>query len=121
MAASPQPATVLNNWGVSQMARGDLRAAAAKFDEAVSYDTDLFSAKNNLAIVRGLQGEFTLPLVPLKDEERAVLLNNLGLIAMRQGQEKRARGLFAAAVDAHPQHYGSAADKLAVLEASVAY
>lgn len=118
---STQPAQVLNNWGVSQMARGDLKAAEKTFERAVSYDTALFSAKNNLAIVRGLQGQFTLPLVPLSDEERAVLLNNLGIVAMRQGDERLARGLFAAAVDAHPQYYASAADKLTALEASVEY
>lgn len=118
---SARPAPILNNWGVSQMARGDLQAAKDTFERAVSYDSGLFNAKNNLAIARGLQGEYTLPLVPLKDEERAVLLNNLGIIAMRQGDEKLARGLFAAAVDAHPQHYAGAADKLAVLEASVEY
>lgn len=116
---SSQPAAVLNNWGVSQMSRGDLSAAAATFERAVSFDARLFSAKNNLAIVRGLQGQYNLPLVPLNDEERAVLLNNLGIIAMRQGEEKIARGLFAAAVDAHPQYYASAADKLAALEAIV--
>jgi len=116
---SPQPAAVLNNWGVSQMARGDLAAAAATFKRAISFDARLFNAKNNLAIVRGLQGQYNLPLVPLSDKERAVLLNNLGIIAMRQGEEKIARGLFAAAVDAHPQHYASAADKLAALEAIV--
>ncbi len=116
---SSRPAAVLNNWGVSQMSRGDLSAAAATFERAVSFDARLFSAKNNLAIARGLQGEYNLPLVPLNDEERAVLLNNLGIIAMRRGDEKIARGLFAAAVDAHPQHYSGAADKLAALEAVV--
>lgn len=116
---SSKPAAVLNNWGVSQMSRGDLAAAAATFQRAVSFDSSLFSAKNNLAIVRGLQGEYNLPLVPLSDEERAVLLNNLGIIAMRRGDEEIAKGLFAAAVDAHPQHYAGAADKLAALEAVV--
>jgi Flp pilus assembly protein TadD len=118
---SPEPAALLNNWGVSEMARGDLNAAQKTFEQAVSYDSTLFSAKNNLAIARGLQGHYTLPLVPLKDKERAVLLNNLGIIAMRKGDEKTARGLFAAAVDADPQHYAGAADKLAALEANVAY
>jgi hypothetical protein len=70
-------------------------------------------------IARGLQRDYRLPLVPLSDEERAILLNNLGIIAMRQGDERIARGLFAAAVDAHPQYYAGAADKLAVLESSV--
>lgn len=116
-----EPAPVLNNWGVSLMARGDLKAAEKTFERAVSYDTGLFSAKNNLAIVRGLQREYTLPLVPMEDEERAVMLNNLGIIAMRQGDERIARGLFAAAVEAHPQHYAGAADKLAALESTVEY
>ena len=118
---SGQPAGILNNWGVSQMARGDLKAAEDTFERAISYDQRLFSAKNNLALVRGLQGEYRLPLVPLTAEERAVLLNNLGIIAMRQGEERIARGLFAGAVDAHPQHYAGAADKLAVLESTVEY
>jgi Flp pilus assembly protein TadD len=115
---STRPAAILNNWGVSQMSRGDLTGATATFKRAISFDSRLFGAKNNLAIVRGLQGEFSLPLVPLTDEERAILLNNLGIIAMRKGDEQVARGLFAAAVEAHPQHYASAADKLAALEGS---
>lgn len=116
---SARPAQVLNNWGVSQMSRGDLAAATKTFERAVSYDSTLFSAKNNLAIVRGLQGDFTLPLVPLTDEEKAILLNNLGIIAMRKGEEQVAKGLFAAAVDAHPRHYDAAADRLAALEATI--
>lgn len=118
---SSRPAKVINNWGVSQMARGDLPEAARTFERAVSYDSQLFSAKNNLAIARGLQGEYTVPLVPLTDEEKAVLLNNLGIIAMRRGDERMAKGLFAAAVELHPQHYAGAADRLAALEANVQY
>jgi Flp pilus assembly protein TadD len=113
---SGRPAAILNNWGVSQMSRGDLTGAAKTFERALSFDARLFNAKNNLAIVRGLQGQYELPLVPLSDEERAVLLNNLGIIAMRRGDEQTARSLFAAAVTAHPQFYASAADKLAVLD-----
>lgn len=116
---SARPAAVLNNWGVSQMGRGDLAAAAKTFERAVSYDSTLFNAKNNLAIVRGLQGDFTLPVVPLTDGERAILLNNLGIIAMRKGEESIAKGLFAAAVQSSPQHYQGAADRLAALEATV--
>ena len=101
---SSRPAGVLNNWGVSQMSRGDLSTAAATFTRAVSFDPRLFSAKNNLAIVRGLQRDYSLPLVPLEDEERAIMLNNLGIIAMRQGDERIAKGLFAAAVRSHRRY-----------------
>ena len=54
----------------------------------------------------------------MNDEERAVILNNLGIIAMRRGDEQIARRLFADAIVAHPQHYAGAVDKLAALESS---
>lgn len=116
---SPNPAEVLNNWGVSQMSRGALGEATRTFERATSYDSRLFSAKNNLAIARGLQGNYQLPLVPMTETEKALILNNLGLIAARKGETRVARGLFAAAVETHPQHYQAAADRLAALEGQV--
>lgn len=116
---STNPASVLNNWGVSLMSRGDLPAAQNTFSRALTYNGRLFSAKNNLAIVRGLQGIYQLPVVPMTETEKAIILNNLGVIALRRGQQKIAKGLFAAAVEAHPQHYGAAATRLAALEAVV--
>ncbi len=113
------PADVLNNWGVSQMSREDLDAAEELFTKSLSYNSRLFTAKNNLAISRGLQGDYNLPLVPMTDEEKATILNNLGIIATRKGDVGQARGLFAAAVDAHPQHYKGAADRLAALDGKV--
>lgn len=115
-ARSADPAPVLNNWGVSQMSRGDLAAAASLFERALAYDSRLFSAKNNLAIARGLMGDYQLPAVPMTETEKAYLLNNLGVIAQRSGRSEVARGLFAAAVEAHPQHYAAAASRLAALE-----
>ncbi|MBY8976338.1 tetratricopeptide repeat protein [Rhodobacteraceae bacterium NNCM2] len=113
------PADVLNNWGISEMSRGNLDKAEELFQKALSYNSRLFTAKNNLAIARGLQGDYNLPLVPMTDEEKATILNNLGIIATRKGNIREARGLFAAAVDAHPQHYEAAADRLAALDGKV--
>lgn len=113
------PAGVYNNWGVSQQARGDLPMAEVMFERALSYDSTLFNAKNNLAITRGLQGNYELPVVPMTDIEKAQILNNLGVIAMRRNEVGVARGLFAAAVAAHPQYYQGAADRLASLERGV--
>ena len=116
---SPNPAEILNNWGVSQMSRGDLPKATETFKRTVSYDSRLFEAKNNLALSRGLQGNYQIPVVPLTDVERVTIYNNLGLIALRRGDQRIARGLFAQAVATHPQYYQSAADSLAALEATV--
>lgn len=114
-----QPAKILNNWGVSKMSRGDQPGAQALFERAISYDSRLFSAKNNLAISRGLQGNYQLPAVPMSETERAQILYNLGVIAQRRKEYRVARGLFATAIDIHPQHYEAAANQLASLEGKV--
>lgn len=118
-SVSSNPSEVLNNWGVSLMSRGDLPAAEKTFERAISYDSRLFESKNNLALSRGLQGNYQMPIVPLTDTERATILNNLGLIALRRDEPRIARGLFAEAVATHPQHYQAAADRLAALEATI--
>lgn len=113
------PAAVLNNWGVSKLSRGDFKGAQALFEKSLSYNSRLFNAKNNLAISRGLQGNFELPIIPMTETEKAIIMNNLGVIAQRQGKTKIARGLFVAAVETHPQHYEAAAGRLAALEGKV--
>lgn len=116
---TPRPARALNNWGVSKMSRGDLKGAETAFHEAVTYDTKLFSAKNNLVIARGLQGKFTLPVIPMTEEEKAQLLHNLALIALRQNKDEIGRGLLAEAVATHPRHFEAAVTKLEALNAKV--
>ncbi len=61
-------------------------------------------------------GDYQLPVVPMTETEKAYLLNNLGVIALRRGQREVARGLFAAAVETHPQYYAAAASRLASLD-----
>jgi Tfp pilus assembly protein PilF len=97
------------------MARGDMVSAEARFEEALVYDPDLFGAKNNLAIAYGLQRKYRVPLVTLSEEERAVILHNLGVIALRQGDREIGRGLLEQSLAVHPRHYAPAADKLAAL------
>jgi len=113
------PASILNNWGVSRMSRKEYEAAARLFEESLAHNPRLFNAKNNLAVSRALQGEYRLPLVSLSEEERATLLHNVGVIALRRGDTSEAKGLFTMAVETHPRFYPAAAEKLAALEAIV--
>ncbi len=112
-----RPANVLNNWGYSHLTRGDYSGAEELFMRSISYDPDLFTAKNNLVLARAAQGNYTLPLISMTQTERAQLLHTAGLSAVRRGDVSQGRGLLNEAVDTHPQHFDAAVDALRALDA----
>lgn len=114
-----RPASVLNNWGYSRLTRGDFDGAEDLFVEAISYDPDLFTAKNNLVLARSAQGNYNLPLVRMTQIERAQLLHTAALAAIRQGEVDVGRGLLAEAIDTHPQHFEAAVRALRALDTEV--
>jgi Flp pilus assembly protein TadD len=103
-----RPAGVLNNWGFSRLTRGDHAGAEELFLEAISYDPNLFTAKNNLVLARAAQGNYQLPLVRMTQVERAQLLHTAALAAIRQGEISTGRNLLSEAIDTHPQHFEAA-------------
>ncbi len=110
-----RPAQVFNNWGISKLERGQYSAAEKLFKRAISADSKMFTAKNNLVITLGKQGIYRLPVIPMNDKERAILLYNLAREAIRNGDVDIARGLLANAIDVHPQHFAPAVELLASL------
>ena len=60
-----KPAGVLNNWGFSKLTRGDNAGAEKLFVEAITYDSSMFTAKNNLVLARAGQRKYDLPVVPM--------------------------------------------------------
>ncbi|MBV2361688.1 tetratricopeptide repeat protein [Thalassococcus sp. CAU 1522] len=113
------PASVLNNWGYSKLTRGDYPEAERLFADAIRQDRSLFTAKNNLVLARGAQGNYTLPVVPMTQTERAELLHSMGLAAIKRGDIEIGKGLLREAIEAHPQHFEAAARSLDALEATV--
>lgn len=111
-----RPSGVLNNWGYSKLTRGDFRGAEKLFNEAIGYDPDLFTAKNNLVLARGAQRNYALPPVPVTQVERAQLLHTLALSAIKQGDIATGRGLLREAIDTHPQHFEAAVRALRTLD-----
>jgi Flp pilus assembly protein TadD len=111
-----RPAGVLNNWGFSYLTRGDFDAAERMFIEAINYDPDLFTAKNNLVLARASRGHYTLPLVQMTQVERAQLLHTMAIAAIRRGDVDIGRGLLEDAIDTHPQHFGAAVRALRTLQ-----
>ncbi|MCH2095127.1 MAG: hypothetical protein MK160_08420 [Rhodobacteraceae bacterium] len=113
-----KPAPVMNNWGYSKLSRGDFAAAERLFLEAIQQDTTMFTAKNNLALARGAQGKYDLPVVSMTQIERAQLLYSLGLAAVKRNDVETGKALFREAIDTHPQHFEAATRSLRALDAS---
>ena len=113
------PANTLNNWGFSKRIRGDLEDAENLFRQALRADPSLFRAKVNLVIVRGMRGEYQLPVIPMTDEERALLYYEAAKVAVDRGDRDIAVGLLQEAVETHPRHFGAAVDALRALTANV--
>ncbi|AFO90337.1 hypothetical protein D1822_03015 [Phaeobacter inhibens] len=111
-----QPARVMNNWGYSKLTRGDYAEAERLFGDAIRQDQSLFTAKNNLVLARGAQRNYTLPVIPMDQSERAQLLHTLALSAVKQGDVQTGESLLRQAISTHPQHFDAAARALAALE-----
>jgi Tfp pilus assembly protein PilF len=115
-----QPARTLNNWGYSKLTRGDYTGAEKLFSEALSYDDNMFTAKNNLMMARGAQRKYDMPVLKLTQTERAQLLHTLALAAIKQGDVTMGKTLLEEAIETHPQHFDAAARALKALESNVA-
>ncbi len=113
------PGNVLNNWGYSKLTRGDYKDAERLFGESLTYNRHSFTAKNNLVLARGAQRNYTLPVVPMTQVERAQLMYTLALSAIKQGDVSTGKGLLKEAIDTHPQHFEEAARSLKALENNV--
>ncbi len=111
-----RPGGVMNNWGYSKLSRGEYEEAERLFTEAIRQDKSLFTAKNNLVLARAAQGNYSMPVVPLTQVERAMLLNTMGISAVKQGDVTTAKNLFREAIATHPQHFEEAVRSLRALE-----
>jgi len=113
-----RPAGVMNNWGYSKLTRGDYAGAERLFGEAIRQDTTLFTAKNNLVLARGAQRNYSMPVIPMDQIEKAQLLHTMALSAVKQGDVETGKGLLREAINTHPQHFEEAVRSLRALETS---
>lgn len=116
LGLTTKPASVLNNWGYSKLTRGEHAEAERLFTEAIRADPNLFTAKNNLVLARGAQGDYALPVVPMSQTERAELQYSMGLAAIKRGDVQIGKGLLRDAIETHPQHFEAASRALSALE-----
>ncbi|MBZ4021250.1 hypothetical protein CKO11_02065 [Rhodobacter sp. TJ_12] len=112
-----RPGGVLNNWGFSKLTRGDAKGAEKLFGEALTFDPQNFTTKNNLVMARAAQKKYDLPVVQMTQTERAKLLYTAALSAIKQGDVTIGRGLLQDAVDTSPVYFDEAARALEALDA----
>lgn len=108
LATAPRKELLHNNWGVSLMARGEHARAAEQFRRALELRPDLAVARGNLELAYALLGRFDDVLAAARHEDRARTLNNLGYIAMQDGDLQRAEAYLVQALEANPSFYGRA-------------
>lgn len=111
-----RPSGTLNNWGYSKLTRGQYAEAERLFSEALTYDSGLFTAKNNLVLARAAQRKYDLPVIQMTQTEHAELLHTAALSAIKQGDISTGKSLLADAISTHPQHFDAAVRSLEALE-----
>lgn len=116
LATAPDRGLVLNNRGVSMLARGEPAEAAKQFEQALQVRPDLATAKANLRLALAMAGHDGDILAAAGTEELPQVLNNLGFIAMVQGDLPRAESYFYRAIEASPTFYQRAYDNLQRLD-----
>ena len=112
------PASVMNNWGYSKLTRGAYPEAERLFTDAIRQDPSLFTAKNNLVLARAAQRDYTLPIIPMDQTERAQLLHTMAISEIKKGDVETGKGLLREAINTHPQHFEAAVRSLRALEES---
>ena len=103
-----KPANVLNNWGFSKLTRKDYKGAEALFVRAITSDSKIFTAKNNLVLSRASRKVYTLPVIPMTQTERAELTYTAALAAIKHGDKQTGRNLLEKAIELHPRHFEAA-------------
>ena len=111
-----RPATVYNNWGFSKLTRGDYAAAERLFGDALRFNSNMFTAKNNLVLARGAQRNYSIPVIPMTQIERAQLMHTMALAAIKQNDITIGKSLLNDAINTHPQHFEEATRALEALE-----
>lgn len=76
----------------------------------------MFTAKNNMALARAAQGNYSLPMVRMTQQERAMMLHTMAIAAIRKGDTNVGRTMLSEAIETHPQHFDEAVRALRALE-----
>lgn len=111
-APGANTAVVLNNRGYSHLLQKENDLAAADFVAALDKDPALTAARTNLRITMAMQGHYDRAAVSGAGDDRAAVLNNVGLAAAIRGDYVEAGKLLNQAIEAKGKYYERAVDNL---------
>lgn len=111
---------VLNNAGVSMLARGDAKTALVYFQMAASADPESERIQTNIDFARSAlkDRDAIKELAHLDPKTQAKKLNNLGYAAMLRGDAALAQTYLQEAIEIHPSFYAIAHKNLQTLESA---
>jgi tetratricopeptide (TPR) repeat protein len=111
-APGANAAIVLNNRGYSHLLQKQNNLAIADFVSALDKDPALAAARTNLRITMAIDGRYDRASVTGVGDDRAAVLNNVGLAAAIRGDYDKAAKLLNEAIDAKGKYYERATDNL---------
>jgi Flp pilus assembly protein TadD len=112
----PMLASVRNNRGYSKYLSGDLEGAKRDFLVALEIDPEYERALRNLGLVYAREEDYDLAISTMRRAiAEHVALNDVGYVAMLDGNYGVAQLMFEDAIFKSPRHYQIAQDNLAEL------
>jgi len=117
LALAPDRAEILNNRGWSLLLRGQWQEALRLLERASALEPKSHRIADNLELARAAIAE-DLPRrrSAESDTDWAARLNDAGVVAVFDGDRKRAIAAFAQALEASSQWFERAANNLAIVE-----
>jgi Flp pilus assembly protein TadD len=115
LALAPDNATIPNNLGISYTRQQRYAEAEGQFRRALAINPDLDAAQTNLRLAVAWQGRYAEALTGVSDDEAADALNNVGYIAMRNGDYHTAERLLLRAIEISPTYHTEAEANLSRL------
>lgn len=119
LALAPSRPEIANNLGWSYFLEGRPAEALSYLERAAAADSRSQLFSDNVEIVRAaIAADLPGRRSGETDEDYAARLNDLGVVALRQGQRKKAVAAFTQAIAVRGTYYARAASNLKVAEAT---
>ncbi len=109
---APDVGLIANNLGMSLLLQRRYDEAISEFQGALRIEPRLSAARSNLRIAYALQGRYLDAMAGVSPQNMADVLNNIGYVAMSQGDLDAAEAYLSRALEVSPAHHHTAARNL---------